>query len=117
MRPTTPDQKPALKAPGDEALDRALFATRVEQAFATAMQRIRARAILTAVVILLVLFGSSLTAFVVAPALTARRTASEKLPVFAQISAMSQRRTRLPGGQRASKRPGSTPEARVPDEL
>jgi ATP-binding cassette subfamily B protein len=45
----------AVQAYSHEALDRALFATRVEQAFATAMQRIRARAILTAVVILLVL--------------------------------------------------------------
>jgi ATP-binding cassette subfamily B protein len=45
----------AVQAYSHEALDRAAFADRVEQAFTTSMKRIRARAILTAVVILLVL--------------------------------------------------------------
>jgi ATP-binding cassette subfamily B protein len=45
----------AVQAYSHEALDRRLFADRVEQAFATSMRRIRARSILTAVVIVLVL--------------------------------------------------------------
>jgi ATP-binding cassette subfamily B protein len=45
----------AVQAYSHEALDRALFADRVEQAFTTSMRRIRARSILTAVVIVLVL--------------------------------------------------------------
>ncbi|MES1153120.1 MAG: ABC transporter transmembrane domain-containing protein, partial [Dongia sp.] len=45
----------AVQAYSHEALDRALFADRVEQAFSTSMRRIRARSILTAVVIVLVL--------------------------------------------------------------
>src|SRR6185369_3359494 len=45
----------AVQAYSHEALDRALFADRVEQAFVTSMRRIRARSILTAVVIVLVL--------------------------------------------------------------
>jgi ATP-binding cassette subfamily B protein len=45
----------AVQAYSHEALDRKLFADRVEDAFATSMRRIRARSILTAVVILLVL--------------------------------------------------------------
>ncbi|HVY98761.1 MAG TPA: ABC transporter transmembrane domain-containing protein [Dongiaceae bacterium] len=45
----------AVQAYSHEALDRRLFADRVEQAFSTSMRRIRARSILTAVVIVLVL--------------------------------------------------------------
>ena len=45
----------AVQAYSHEALDRANFADRVEQAFATGMKRIRARAILTGTVIVLVL--------------------------------------------------------------
>jgi ATP-binding cassette, subfamily B, bacterial len=45
----------AVQAYSHEALDRKLFAERVEAAFSTSMRRIRARSILTAVVILLVL--------------------------------------------------------------
>ena len=45
----------AVQAYSHEALDRKLFADRVEQAFTTSMRRIRARSILTAVVIVLVL--------------------------------------------------------------
>jgi ATP-binding cassette subfamily B protein len=45
----------AVQAYSHEDRDRAQFGERVEQAFGTAMQRIRARAILTAVVIVLVL--------------------------------------------------------------
>jgi ATP-binding cassette subfamily B protein len=45
----------AVQAYSHEALDRELFADRVEQAFVTGMRRIRARSILTAVVIVLVL--------------------------------------------------------------
>jgi ATP-binding cassette subfamily B protein len=45
----------AVQAYSHETLDRRAFADRVEQAFSTGMKRIRARAILTAVVIVLVL--------------------------------------------------------------